>query len=91
MPNRVAVKMRAPQESWEADYGCVSYPQSTMIGCFCLDAVVTSFREHGLVDGAKMVAREQGAVCAPFLRDYAKANAIKILAVRRGGALFVSW
>lgn len=64
------------------DYGCVSYPQSTMIGCFCLDAVVTSFQEHGLVDGAKVVAREQGEVCAPFLRDYAKANAIKFLAVR---------
>ncbi|CBJ32340.1 conserved unknown protein [Ectocarpus siliculosus] len=69
------------EDSWEVDYGCVSYPQSTMIGCFCLDAVVTSFQEHGLVDGAKVVAREQGEVCAPFLRDYAKANAIKILAV----------
>ncbi|CAM9493483.1 unnamed protein product [Ectocarpus sp. 4 AP-2014] len=69
------------EDSWEVDYGCVSYPQSTMIGCFCLDAVVSSFQEHGLVDGAKVVAREQGEVCAPFLRDYAKANAIKILAV----------
>ncbi|CAM9791928.1 unnamed protein product, partial [Ectocarpus fasciculatus] len=69
------------EDSWDVDYGCVSYPQSTMIGCFCLDAVVTSFQEHGLVDGAKVVAREQGEICAPFLRDYAKANAIKILAV----------
>lgn len=54
-----------------------------MVGCFCLDAVVTSFQENGLVEGAKVVAREQGAICAPFLRDYAKANAIKVLAVRQ--------
>lgn len=59
-----------------------------MVGCFCLDAVVTSFQAHGLVEGAKVVAREQGAVCTPFLKDYAKANAIKILAVRQR-ALFL--
>lgn len=52
-----------------------------MVGCFCLDAVVTSFQEHGLVKGAQEVANEQGAICTPFLRDYAQANALKILAV----------
>eukprot|EP00752_Nemacystus_decipiens_P003601 g3320.t1 len=70
------------ERSWEGQgYDCVSYPQSTMVGCFCLDAVVSSLQERGFWNGAKMVAREQGAVCAPFLRDYAKANAIKTLAV----------
>lgn len=54
-----------------------------MVGCFCLDAVITSLQEHGILNGAKKVASEQGAVCAPFLTDYAKANALKILAVRR--------
>lgn len=43
---------------------------------------MATFQEYGLVEGAKVVANEQGAVCAPFLRDYAKANAIKVLAVR---------
>lgn len=52
-----------------------------MVGCFCLSAVVTAFKENGLVAGAKEVTSEQGAICAPFLKDYAKANAIKILAV----------
>lgn len=69
------------QSSWESDYACTAYPQSTLVGCFCLEAVMTSFQEFGLVEGAKVVAYEQGAVCTPFLADYAKANAIKILAV----------
>eukprot|EP00903_Cladosiphon_okamuranus_P011141 g10515.t1 len=72
------------EESWQHPnygYDCESYPQSTMVGCFCLDAVVTSLEEHGILNGAKKVASEQGAVCAPFLRDYAKANVLKILAV----------
>lgn len=73
-----------PQTSWRSEgYDCVTYIRSTMVGCFCLDAVVSSFKEHGLVEGSKRVAREQGAICTPFLKDYAKANAIKILAVSR--------
>lgn len=60
----------------------MSYPQSTMVGCFCLDAVVTSIEDHGIVKGAKVVASEQGAICSPFLKDYATANAIKIFAVK---------
>lgn len=52
-----------------------------MVGCFCLDAIVSSFQEHGL-KGPRIVADEQGKICAPFLKDYATANAIKILAVR---------
>lgn len=67
----------------------MSYSQSTVVGCFCLDAVVTSFQEYGLVEGAKVVAREQGAVCSPFLKDYAKANAIKILAVRQQRLIWI--
>lgn len=71
-----------PQDSWKDEgYDCATYPQSTMVGCFCLEAVVSTFQEHGL-SGAKIVADEQGEICAPFLKDYATANAIKILAVR---------
>lgn len=72
-------------------YDCMSYPQSTMVGCFCLDAVVTGLQENGIWNGAKKVASEQGAVCAPFLRDYATANAIKILAVRDVLAMVLSY
>lgn len=61
----------------------MAYSASTIVGCFCLDAVVTSLQENGLVNGARQVATEQGAICTPFLKDYAKANAFKILAVRQ--------
>lgn len=71
------------QTSWRSEgYDCQTYPQSTLVGCFCLDAVVTSFKELGLVEGAQEVATEQGEMCTPFLKDYAAANAVKMLAVR---------
>ena len=43
---------------------------------------MTAFEELGFVEGGKEVATEQGEMCTPFLKDYAKANAVKMLAVR---------
>eukprot|EP00904_Undaria_pinnatifida_P008352 jgi/Undpi1/4647/HiC_scaffold_18.g08001.m1 len=70
------------ETSWRYQgYECETYTQSTLVGCFCLDAVVTAFEELGFVEGGKEVATEQGEMCTPFLKDYAKANAVKMLAV----------
>ena len=60
----------------------MTYPESTAVGCFCLNAILTSLKRNGLVAGAKVMAREQGAICAPFLADYAQSNVLNILAVR---------
>lgn len=77
------------QDSWEAEgYECVRYSQSTMVGCYCMDVIVTSIKDNGLIDGIKEVASEQGDVCASFLKGYAKANAVKTLAVS-GGRFFL--
>lgn len=70
------------QDTWKTyDYSCTTYYKSAMVGCFCLDTVVSTIDEHGFLQGTKKVASEYGEICGPFLADYIKANVVKTFAV----------
>ncbi|CAM9337762.1 unnamed protein product, partial [Discosporangium mesarthrocarpum] len=70
------------KDGWEDEgYMCETYIASTIVGCFCFEELIAAIAGLGFLAGTREVVEAQGEICTPFITDYIKANAIKILAV----------
>ncbi|GMI01404.1 hypothetical protein TrVE_jg10724 [Triparma verrucosa] len=64
---------------------CVQFQRQTMKGCFCLNAMLDSIEEFGILDGAQKLVEDYGDICGTFAKQYLLAQTLVV-----GSAAMVS-
>ncbi|GMH90450.1 hypothetical protein TL16_g11773 [Triparma laevis f. inornata] len=75
----------ASSENQKNRKNCVQFQRQTMKGCFCLNAMLESIEEFGIMDGAQKLVEDYGDICGTFAKQYLLAQTLVV-----GSAAMVS-